>query len=272
MQRALKLAVRGLWPLTWPVRWYWAHSDRQLGKKLVVDHVLKRLVPPPPAGFETELPGGGRIFLRHRDDIGLVVLLTGSFEAAEIELARRLASPGTVAVDVGANVGMFTVPLAFSVGEDGRVLAVEPSPENVSLLERNVQLNALTNVDVHPIALAAEAGEVELRLGADPAFHSTTTVVRSRDAADTIVVRAETLDRLWRASGSDAVSFLKIDTEGGELEILQGAHELLAACHPPILLEAKERERARELDEWLGARGYARSRPRGFAVGNFLYR
>ena len=271
MRRAFKVAVRLGWPLTWPVRWYWAHSDRQVGKKLVVDRVLKRLVPAPPAGFETELPGGGRVFLHHRDDIGLVVLMTGSFEKAEIELARSLARSATTAIDVGANVGIFTVPLALVVGARGRVIAVEPSPENVAQLEHNIRLNQLENVDLHPIALAAAPGEVELQLGADPAFHSTSTVVRSRAAAVATSVRAETLDAIWRDAGSPEVSFLKIDTEGAELDVLHGARELLDAYRMPILLEAKERERVRELDALLVPLGYARTRPRGFAVGNHLY-
>jgi FkbM family methyltransferase len=270
MRRAMKAVVQLAWPLTWPVRSYWAHSERQLGKKLVVDHVLKRLVPPKPAGFETELPGGGRVFLHHRDDIGLVVLLTGSFERREIEVARSCARPGTTAIDVGANVGIFTVPLALAVG-NGRVIAVEPSPENVALLEHNIRLNDLANVDVHAVALAAEPGEVALQIGADPAFHSTATVVRSRDAAAQQVVRADTLDRVWREAGSPQVSFLKIDTEGAELDVLHGAHGLLDACAMPILLEAKDDERVRALDEFLAPFGYARARPRGFAVGNYLY-
>jgi FkbM family methyltransferase len=271
MRRALEVVVRLVWPLTWPVRWYWAHSQRQVGKKLVVDRILKRLVPPPPAGFEKELPGGGRVFLHHRDDIGLVVLMTGSFEQAEIDVARSRVREGTTAVDVGANVGIFTVPLALAVGPHGTVIAVEPSPENVAQLEHNVRLNNLTNVDVHPIALAAEPGELTLQLGADPAFHSTSTVVRSRDAAAATLVRAETLDAVWRDAGSPDVSFLKIDTEGGELEVLNGALELLETCRMPILLEAKEHDRVRELDELLLPLRYGRTRPRGFAVGNYLY-
>jgi FkbM family methyltransferase len=271
MRRAPEIAVRLAWPLTWPVRWYWAHSDRQVGKKLVVDHVLKRLVPARPAGFETEVPGGGRLFLHHRDDIGLVVLMTGSFERAEVELARSHSRAATTAIDVGANVGIFTVPLALAVGARGHVIAVEPSPENVAQLEHNIRLNQLANVDVHPIALAAVPGEVELQLGADPAFHSTSTVVRSRDAAVATLVRANTLDAVWRDAGSPEVSFLKIDTEGAELGVLQGASELLAAHRMPILLEAKERERLRDLDALLVPLGYVRTRPRGFAVGNYLY-
>jgi FkbM family methyltransferase len=271
MQGALKAAVRVAWPVTWPLRWYWAHSERQFGKKLVVDHLLKRLLPPPPAGFETDLPGGGRIFLHHRDDIGLVVLLTGAFEAAEIEAARARVRPGTTAIDVGANVGIFTVPLALAVGAAGRVIAVEPAPDNVAALRRNIALNNLGNVDVHPIALAAEPGEVLLRLGADPAFHSTATVVRSRDAADATLVRAQTLDTLWREAGSPEVSFLKIDTEGAEHAVLTGAPELLGTCRMPILLEAKDEQRRAELDRLLEQYGYSRARPRGFAVGNYVY-
>ena len=61
------------WPLSWPLRWYWSHSQRKLGKKLVVDKLLKRMLPAPPAGFEAELPGGGRVFLQHQADIGLVL-------------------------------------------------------------------------------------------------------------------------------------------------------------------------------------------------------
>src|SRR5919204_279974 len=98
MQRVLKAIVRIVWPLTWPVRWYWVHSERQLGKRLVV-------------------------------------LLTGSFERAEIDVARTHAIAGTTAIDVGANVGIFAVPLALAVGPQGRVIAVEPSPENVEQLE-----------------------------------------------------------------------------------------------------------------------------------------
>ena len=271
----LASAVRSLfriaWPITWPVRWYWSHSERQFGKRLLVDRVLKNFLPSAPAEFEAELAGGGRVFLQHRDDIGLVVLLTGAFEPAETACARELAVEGSVAIDVGANVGMFTVPLAMAVGTHGRVLAVEPSPDNVRRLVRNLQLNALDNVEVHAVALADEEGEVLLRLGADPAFHSTATVVRARETFDSTLVRALTLDGVWQRAGEPQVSFLKVDTEGGELDVLRGGGDLLRACRPSILIEAKGTERPRDLDACLVPLGYERACRRGFAVGNYLY-
>ena len=108
-------------------------------------------------------------------------------------------------------------------------------------------------------------------LGADPAFHSTTTVVRARETHNCTVVEAQTLDGVWREAGSPEVSFLKVDTEGGELDVLQGGRGLLQAFHPPILIEAKSAARLSDLDACLLPLGYERTRPRGFAVGNYLY-
>jgi FkbM family methyltransferase len=268
---AVHALFRLAWPFTWPVRWYWSHSERQVGKKLLVDRVLKHFLPAGSAEFEAELAGGGRVLLRHRDDIGVVVLLAGAFEPAETACARELASEGSVAIDVGANVGMFTVPMAIAVGSSGRVLAVEPCSENVLRLVRNLELNELDNVEVHGVALAEEEGEVLLQLGADPAFHSTATVDRARATGDCTVVRAQTLDRIWHEAGSPDVCFLKVDTEGGELDVLRGGSALLRAFRPSILLEAKSAERLDELDSYLLPFGYARTRRRGFAVGNYLY-
>src|SRR5918912_2561693 len=136
--------LRLLWPLTCPVRAYWLRSERKLGKKLLLDRLLKGLLPAPPRGFEAELPGGGRVFLHYREDIGLVTLLGGGFERAELEAARTHARPGTTAIEVGANVGVFTVALALAVGPDGRVVAFEPFAENVRRLEQNLALKGLS--------------------------------------------------------------------------------------------------------------------------------
>jgi FkbM family methyltransferase len=266
-----RAAVRLAWPFTWAIRWYWLHSSRKLGKGLVVEHVVKRLLPAPPAGFYAELPNGGRVFLHHREDIGLVVLMSGGFERAETEFAIEQARPGTVAIDVGANVGMFTVPLALAVGPSGRVLTIEPSPENVQRLERNLELNSIENVVVEPIAVGDHAGRLVLQLASDPGFHSTAEIAESRAVDEQVTVRAETLDQVWLRAHAPAVSFVKIDTEGSEDAVLRGAEQILRTCQPALLVEAKGAERVRELDSWLGHFGYSRKRRRGFAPGNVVY-
>jgi FkbM family methyltransferase len=267
VRTVLRPLLRALWPLTWPVRAYWLRSERKVGKKLVLDRVLKPLLPGPPRGFEAELPGGGRIFLHYREDIGLVTLLGGGFERAELERARALARAGTTAIDVGANVGVYAIVLARAVGAAGRVLAFEPGPENARRLEENLARNALENVDLHRIAVADRAGELLLRLGADPAYHSTGDVFEGRASGAELRVPARTLDEVWREAGSPEVSFAKLDTEGGELDVLRGATELLARDRPPLLVEARD---ARVAD-WLAERGYEGTRPHGFALGNVLF-
>jgi FkbM family methyltransferase len=266
-----RAAVRLAWPFTWGIRFYWLHSTRKLGKSFVVEQIVKRLVPEPPAGFYAELPNGGRVFLNHREDIGLVVLMSGGFERAETEFAVEQARPGTVAIDVGANVGMFTVPLALAVGPSGRVLTIEPSPENVARLESNLELNSLENVVVEPIAVGDRAGQLVLQLASDPGFHSTAEIAESRSVDENMTVRAETLDQVWLRAHAPAVSFIKIDTEGSEDAVLRGAEQILRACQPVLLVEAKGAERVHELDSWLGRFGYSRKRQRGFAPGNFAY-
>ena len=264
MQRRV---LRLLWALTWPARAYWLRSERKLGKKLLLDRVLKPVLPSPPKGFEAELPGGGRVFLHYREDIGLVTFLAGGFERAELEQARLLARVGTTAVDVGANVGVYTVVLARAVGEEGRVLAFEPDRENVRRLEENLARNGLQNVRVHAAAVADRAGDLVLRLGSDPAYHSTAAVLEGRAAGAETRVRAMSLDEAWRAAGSPDVSLVKVDTEGAELSVLQGAEELLAAHRPALLVEARDERVA----PWLAARGYTATRPEGFAAANVLF-
>jgi FkbM family methyltransferase len=266
-----RAAVRLAWPFTWGIRWYWLHSTRKLGKDLVVEHLVKRLLPAPPSGFYAEQPNGGRVFLHHREDIGLVVLMSGGFERAETEFAIEQARPGTVAIDVGANVGMFSVPLALAVGPSGRVLTIEPSPDNVARLESNLELNSLENVVVEPIAVGDKDGQLVLQLASDPGFHSTAEIAESRSVEENLTVRAETLDQVWLRAHAPAVSFIKIDTEGSEDAVLRGAEQILRACQPVLLVEAKGAERVRELDGWLGSFGYSRWRQRGFAPGNFAY-
>ncbi len=258
---------RVLWALSRPVREYWLRSERKLGKRFLVDRVLKRLLPAPPRGFEAELPGGARVFLHYREDIGLVTLLGGGFERAELEAVRAHARTGTTAIDVGANVGVFTVVLARAVGPEGRVLAFEPFADNVGRLEHNVDLNGLRNVDVREAAVGARAGDLELRLGADPAFHSTTEVAERRGEGHSVRVRATTLDYDWRAAGSPEVSVVKIDIEGGELAVLDGARELLATQRPVLLVE----ERDAAVATFLRELGYVRATPSGFARGNALF-
>lgn len=145
---------------------------------------------------------------------------------------QQFVRPDTLIIDVGANVGFFTLPFAQWVsGNSGRVLAVEPEPENVRSLIAAVASSATRDrIEVVEAAIADTTEERFLALNpANPADH--------RLASHGIAVRGTTLCRLVDERGRPPVSLLKIDVQGAELMVLRGASELLERDGPAIYLE-----------------------------------
>lgn len=156
------------------------------------------------------------------------------YEKDLLEDLRRRRPRGT-AIDVGAHVGNHTLWMAAVCGLD--VIAIEPNPVTGSQLIRNIQLNHLeTKVRVFPVAAGAREGTARLE-SLNPANSGMTRAVE--DAAGT--VQMMTIDSL---NLSD-VGVIKIDVEGQELDILNGARQTIARCHPLLYIEA-DGEQARD--------------------------
>jgi FkbM family methyltransferase len=203
------------------------------------------------------LPGGGKIELRYRERIGLSRMIHGKFESAETMFLIQRTKPGTTAVDAGANVGLFTIPLARAVGSAGTVLAFEPSPDNVERLRRNIALNALTNVAVYEAALGETCGKAWLQVEGDPAYHA--LLPAGSEQHDGVVqVNILRLDDAWIDAGRPLVSVVKVDVEGSEGRVLRGAEALLEACRPTLLIEAATLDALSALTDWLEPRGFGR--------------
>jgi len=131
---------------------------------------------------------------------------------------------GDIVIDVGAHAGMFTVKAAKLVGDSGLVVAIEPEPRNLALLQRNIESHILTNVKVISKAIYSEKTTVRLYLQDLSVHHSLS--YRSRDY---IEVEADSLDNIISKLELDHVDFVKMDVEGAELEILKGAEKILAS-------------------------------------------
>src|SRR5260370_22869520 len=98
-----------VWRLLWPLRQYLRLSPLQRGKGLLTRLFLMPFIPPAPASFVAQLPGGARIALQYRETLGLTTLIHGGFAVAETRRLCACARPGTCVIDVGRNVGIFTV-------------------------------------------------------------------------------------------------------------------------------------------------------------------
>jgi FkbM family methyltransferase len=133
------------------------------------------------------------------------------------------------AIDVGAALGLFSLDLWRLVGPSGRVIAIEPAESNTKLLARNARANK-ASIEVIRAAASNEDGSREFFLTSSSdshAFYHHPLIDPSR----TVNVRTLRLD-----SVIDKADFIKVDVEGAEIEVLEGARRLLAV-RPPLVVE-----------------------------------
>lgn len=174
-------------------------------------------------------------------------------------LLDRFVRPGATVIDVGANIGYNTVHAARLAGAQGRVVAIEPTPDNLIVLQRNVAAAKLANVVVAPVAVGRAAATSDLFVrGSVSAVNS--LFAESCYAEVTQVLRIPVLRLDDLVEGDAAV--VKIDVEGAELDVLEGMPRLLGAprvaliveWHP--LLQQLAGYAPDALPQWLLARGW----------------
>jgi FkbM family methyltransferase len=163
-------------------------------------------------------PSGGVIALEPQDYLGWSILVTGGFEPASLALAINLmrGARGSF-VDIGANVGLYTVAVTRATG--CRTLAIEPEPHNFARLEANLALNP--GLDVAPVNCAATPAATTVTLAATkPGERAWTQIGDSTKPGTTVAGRP--LEEILRTAGVSAVALIKIDVEGYEPEALAG--------------------------------------------------
>jgi FkbM family methyltransferase len=159
----------------------------------------------------------------------------------DVVLARSLCPAGCVALDVGANVGIFSAHLREIAGQ---VHAFEPNPYLASQLRTAMWFDR--RVVVHQVALSDDSGNVALRLPLHQgkAMHGLATIdgrnaLAGMPTERVLVPMARLDDMRWRGR----IGFVKIDVEGHELAVLEGGRKLFQQHRPTVLLEAEERHR-----------------------------
>jgi FkbM family methyltransferase len=157
----------------------------------------------------------------------------------ELPVQRAVADslrPGAVFVDIGANVGFFSLIAARVVGDGGRVVALEPVPENVAAIRANARRNRL-RVDVLEVAAGATNGPTSLVLTRHPGGAVLASADAPPDATGRIEVEGATVDDLVAAGRLPRPSVVKIDVEGAEEAVLQGMTETLTSVGPTLIVE-----------------------------------
>ncbi len=143
-------------------------------------------------------------------------------------------APGSLVLDIGANLGEYTVLAARSTGDRGHVIAYEPNPGARDRLARNVEVNGFSNVRVSPEALSSEDGEATLRVPHDESGLGT---LRMGVYGSEYRVQMRRLDGLMSELDVQRLGVVKVDVEGLELQVFQGAQQTIARAKPVILYE-----------------------------------
>jgi FkbM family methyltransferase len=185
----------------------------------------------------SDLPLGLQLYSYKRDALGRGLYRRGCHEPGltKLLLTRFVDTTECNFIDVGANIGYFSCLMSKLAGPTGKVLAIEPEPNNLKLLEDNVRINHLTNVEIHACALGAREGSAKLGLykSSNRGRHS----MADLGMKSIIEVPVRKLDDLTRKSGdgSSPWSLVKIDVEGYEAFVIDGAKETLSRTETLVI-------------------------------------
>ncbi len=188
------------------------------------------------------LDKGFRMKLDLADPEQLKVYFYGHYhERYEADLVQRLLTEDDVFWDVGANVGYFTLVAATALANRGQIVAFEPGKNAYARLTENLSLNSYRNIQTFPVAVTDREGEAVLHLAGDIADSSASLYQAAQTQAGQEVCRTVALDHFLDAEGLRPPDLIKLDAEGAELAVLQGAQGLLAASPPLWLMEMEEK-------------------------------
>ena len=155
-------------------------------------------------------------------DLNCLSVLKEVFVDDIYDIENQICSGMTV-LDIGANIGFYSLAAACLL-DQGKVIAFEPLPENYKILTSNIKKNNFKNITPESCALYKESGAMNLLTGSSM---GPTLQINSKQIGDSILVQVLTLDEFCFRHGLSSVDVIKIDTEGVELEILQGAENIL---------------------------------------------
>lgn len=158
--------------------------------------------------------------------------LLGRYEMPVFRLINWYLKPGMVFVDVGANLGDYTLIASRLVGDGGKVVSFEPDPSNYAWLTKSIARNAFVNIEARQEALSDQDGEATLFLGDVSGWHTLKAVQRP-SARGEVTVKTRKLDNVL----FDRIDLMKIDVEGAEFDVISGARESLARHRPVLIID-----------------------------------
>jgi FkbM family methyltransferase len=202
-----------------------------LGKYTIVRKIGNILLSPVKSTYAEVL--GNKMYLDERDS--LLLSINGIYEKFETDLVIDKIKENDVVIDIGANIGYYTLIFAKLVGKNGKVIAFEPDPSNFKLLKKNIQTNGYKNVVLVQKAVSTKNDVLKLFLC--DFNYSMHRIYDSKYGEESVDIESVNLDDyLEKNNLFDKVNFVKMDIEGSEISALGGMEKLLNRNSPLTLL------------------------------------
>ncbi len=219
------------------LRWYLDKFPLRDGKAFFYRLLHEKLTPA--VRFQVERLSPGFVMnLDLKDPEQRKLYFYGHYhERYEARLIERVLTAGEVFWDVGANIGYFSLIAAQKLGNTGQVAAFEPGSEAFARLVENLALNSFTSVHPFQVAVADQEGEAVLHLSKEVSDSGASLYRPRGEASRQEVCRVVSLDAFSRDQLWARPTLVKIDVEGAELAVLQGARQVLEHCRPLLLVE-----------------------------------
>ena len=179
---------------------------------------------------------GGYVLADLSDLMGQAAYYFGDQDPGLTWICRQLVNEGDTVVDIGANIGVMTLLLSRIVGNTGVVYSFEPNPPIYAALAAALERNKVSNTQLQSNALGREPGTLELLVPNDNAGAG--SLIRNSSAADChrVTVRLETFDHFVSEHGLSKIHLIKMDVEGFEEQVLQGARRTFETIRPEAVL------------------------------------
>ncbi|WP_405696817.1 FkbM family methyltransferase [Streptomyces coelicoflavus] len=236
---------------------YVRHAPGTVGKAALVERRLNAHLRDHPRRAVVEVRSGDRFAVDTQDLIQRYLYLFGAWEPHLTGWLRRRLRPGDCFVDVGANIGVFSVLAARLVGERGRVVAVEASPDLHRRLEHNARLNGLGNIRALNAAVSDRTRTLTFTLASSRNTGANSIVPYDGPVESSFETEARTLPELLDPAEIATARVIKIDVEGAEGSVVRGLAPMLGALRPDaeFTVEVAPERMARlgdRVDELLG--------------------
>ncbi len=178
---------------------------------------------------------GFNMFVDPKDrGVGMELYYSRIHEPFATKLLPCMVRKGETVLECGANIGYYTIQLSQLVGNSGKVIAVEPNPEVSKILKLNLELNRVENVEVYEFALGEKEETIDFYIKA--ASNLSSMYPEEGEYIEKVPVRVVQIDNLIRTMGYP-VHLIRMDAEGHEDKILQGAEVTLKKYLPKMVIE-----------------------------------